>query len=235
MQQRWAQWDTEMVAKRRFDATMDRCNALVALATQGRGNDDCLRMAIVLAVAAMERYVKDRFLELLTPYCRIEAGTFNEALNTRLNEAGIDASFWSRRALCPQKMVLKTVRSKMAKHLESFAIQTATSIDDLFRCYGMKNLTVHAADKTGLKTMKSSLRHLIARRHDIAHSSDHSISGTLQAVDASEVSLRLNRLSRFVTEMETILLSSFTSLKKKHRSANKVTRNATKRTCHLPL
>ena len=47
---------------------------------------------------------------------------------------------------------------------------------------------------------------MIERRHAIAHSSDYLVSGRLDAIDAREVTLRLDRLSRFIAAMDEILL-----------------------------
>ena len=57
--------------KARFDETMVRCNALTALYDTTK-NDDLLRAAVVLGVAAMERFLKDRFLELFIPFLKDE-------------------------------------------------------------------------------------------------------------------------------------------------------------------
>ncbi len=208
-----------MNAKRRFDETMTRCNAMVALADAEGGNDDCLRMAIVLAVSAMERYVKDRFRESLAKYCKQHADSFNGNLIDWLKKAGIDESFWTRKTICPQPRPLKTVRNKVARYLETIPIQSAESIDKLFLCYGLKNLTTHVARKTKLKKVRASITRLIARRHAIAHGSDYLLSGKLDAIDAGEVTLRLDRLTRFIVAMDEILATD----KKKHHTA--------KRTC----
>lgn len=208
-----------MNAKKRFDETMKRCNAQIALAKTTAGNDDCLRMAIVLAVSAMERYVKDRFRESLAKYCTQNAGSFNVSLTDWLEKAGIDGSFWTLKTICPQKRPLKTVRNKMARYLETIPIQSAESIDKLFLCYGLKNLTANVVKKTGLKTVRASIRRMIRRRHAIAHGSDYLISGQLDTIDAREVSLRLDRLSRFITAMDEILASKFALHRKKHRVA----------------
>lgn len=208
-----------MNAKKRFDETMTRCNAMVALADTEGGNDDCLRMAIVLAVSAMERYVKDRFRESLAKYCKLHAGSFNEDLIDWLKKAGIDESFWTRKTICPQPRPLKTVRNKVARYLEAIPIQSAESIDNLFLCYDLKNLTTHVARKTKLKKVRTSITWLIARRHAIAHGSDYLISGILNAIDAGTVALRLDRLIRFIAAMDEILASRFATCKKEHHTA----------------
>lgn len=215
-----------MNAKKRFDETMKRCNAQIALAKTTDGNDDCLRMAIVLAVSAMERYVKDRFRELLAKYCKRNAGSFNETLAARLKKAGIDESFWTLKTICPQPKPLKTVLNKVARHLGTFPIQSAASIDELYLCYDLKNLTSHAAKKTGLKKVKSSMTRMIARRHAIAHGSDYLFSGRLDAINAKEVSLRLDRLSRFIAAMEEILTSKFAPHKRKRCTVKRARKSA---------
>lgn len=49
-------------AKNRFDATLERCVDLVELFDKVR-NDDLLRASVVLAVAALDKFCKDRFLD----------------------------------------------------------------------------------------------------------------------------------------------------------------------------
>lgn len=200
-----------MKAINRFEATMARCQALVHLGTQGHGNEDCLRMAIVLAVSALEWYAKDRFLESLARHCRNTGGKFNEALEKQLEKAGIATDFWRRKAMDKQPKPLKTVRNKMARHVRSFTVQTAKSVDELFSCYGIGNITMHAEKKAGLTTVKASIKRMIRRRHEIAHASDYLISGKLQAVDCEDVKLRLDRVERFVQAMEDILVAKFSA------------------------
>lgn len=198
-----------MTAIKRFEATMERCHALVELGTNGNRNEDCLRMAIVLAVSALEWYVKDRFLESLAKHCRNTGGRFNEALEKRLEKAGIEIDFWRNRAMDNHSNPLKTVHNKMARHLRSFTIQKAAVIDELFSCYGLGNITTHAEKKAGLRTVKASILKMIRRRHVIAHASDYLIQGRVQSIDCREVQLRLDRLERFVRAMEEILKARF--------------------------
>lgn len=199
-----------MTAIKRFESTLERCHALVELGTNGSGNDDCLRMAIVLAVSSLEWYVKDRFLESLARHCRSVEGRFNDALKERLQNAGIATDFWTQNAIRGQPRPMRTVRNRMAKHLRSFPIQKAVVIDKLFSCYGLGNITSHAEKKAGLKTVKSALGRMIHRRHDIAHASDYLIQGRLQAVDCNDIKLGLDRVERFVRAMEEILKAKFT-------------------------
>lgn len=200
-----------MTAINRFESTMARCHALVELGTNGTGNEDCLRMAMVLAVSALEWYAKDRFLESLAKHCRRVEGRFNGILNKLLREAGIATDFWIKNAINGQARPMRTVRNRMARHLRSFAIQTAVGIDDLYLCYDIRSITAHAEKRAGLRRVRASIRRLILRRHEIAHASDYLIQGRLQAIDCNDVVLRLDRLERFVRAMEEILAVKFSA------------------------
>lgn len=220
-----------MTAKNRFDDTMNRCSALVVLATR-EGNDDCLRMAMVLAVSAMEKYVKDRFRESFARFFRQSHGLLNDDLARLLNDAGVDAAFWNEMVIQRHDRPLRSMRNRLAKYLETFAIQSAASINRLYICYGLKNITAHVMRRAGLKTMSSSMKRMIDRRHAIAHGSDISVSGRLQPITSEEVTLRLDRLTRFVTAMDEIVTAKFSSRRRNRHAMKKHSQISTKKTIH---
>ena len=90
-------------AKARFDETMSRCDALILLYNSTK-NDDLLRAVVVFCVAALERYLKDRFLELFVPFLKKvqkRGGNWNKRTKELLNVSGVNEDFWKSCTLKP--------------------------------------------------------------------------------------------------------------------------------------
>jgi hypothetical protein len=216
-----------MRAKRLFDETVERCGTLLEGPANYQGRQDCIRMAIVLAVAGLERYVKQRFLENLSRQIR-EQPEGNEALNKLLSESGVTADVWKGLALGGQSHPLKTVRSKVVVHLENIAIQNSSSINDLYKCYGLGSIVGNAARKTGLKTIWPSVMRIVNRRHKIAHDADYKRAGALESVIENDVRKRLGDLCRFVNAMDEIVSRRFAPKKRKVATTQKHIRQSRK-------
>ena len=57
-------------AYKRFELIMNRCEKLMSDDYCVNKNEDILRSSIIFAVVAMERYLKERFMESFVPVCR---------------------------------------------------------------------------------------------------------------------------------------------------------------------
>ena len=212
-------------AKTRFDETMIRCNALTALYDTTK-NDDLLRAAVVLGVAAMERFLKDRFLELFIPFLKDEqkrkgVGKWNKPTDALLQESGIDADFWKNNTLCPTKKIFAKLSKKVRDYVRTrMVLQKRKSIEGLYTCYGIRDIIPFAEGKAERKTLWNSVEKLIRRRHQVVHGADYLYAGKLDGVNKKEVARRLGHVSKLVNSVDEILQQCFKKNKGKS-SGNK--------------
>lgn len=211
-----------MKAFQQFSQTMTRCNRLVeAFVNRKNGNDDYLRFAIVLAVSAFEKYVKDAFLEHLVQFERIPSQNPKQRneFDSFLQKAGVDHDLWKNcylnRGKCPRPR--RIIRNTVQRHLSTISIQKHDSISGLFKYYGLGNILQNASAKSDRVLIWKTIEKLISRRHQIAHASDCRAMGRLSEVRVDQVSRQLKALARFVGCMEEIIQNKF-SRKKKPRT-----------------
>lgn len=163
--------------------------------------DDISRVAIVLSVAAMDSYFTDVFSELLVPYLKKKGPT--KDLIELLSVAGLN----TKEALAILKLhrPYRRVRSLVNGHLEKCTTQQMDVIDKLFKCYGLKDLSRNAARRTGKKTLLSSIRKLIRRRHSIVHDGDRNSRGKYIPVKKSDIERRIKHVMELVSAADQIL------------------------------
>ena len=221
----------ESRAKVRFDETMIRCNALTALFDSTR-NDDLLRAAVVLGVAAMERYLKDRFLESFIPFLKAEqkrkgVGKWNKATDKLLLDSGIDTDFWKNSTLCPPKKILAKLSKKVRDYVRTrMVLQKRKSIEGLYTCYGIRDIIPFAEGRAERKTLWDSVEKLIKRRHQVAHGADYLYAGKLDGIDKKEIVRRLGHVSKLVNYIDEILKLCF---KKKNKGKRRGSKKANKK------
>lgn len=204
----------KLKVKTRFDETMIRCNALTALYDSTK-NDDLLRAAVVLGVAAMERYLKDRFLELFIPFLKYEqkrkgVGKWNKSTDKLLEESGIDTNFWKENSFCPATKIFAKLSKQVRDYVRShMVLQRRGPIEGLYACYGIRDIIPFAEGKAERKTLWDSVEKLIRRRHQVAHGADYLYAGKLDSVDKKEVVRRLGHVSKLVNSIDEVLQLRF--------------------------
>lgn len=163
--------------------------------------DDISRAAIVLSVAAMDSYFTDVFTELLVPYLKKKGPT--KDLIDLLSVAGLN----TKEALEILKLdrPYRRVRSLVEGYFEQYTTQRMDVIDKLFECYGIKELSRNAERKIGKKTLLSSIRELIRRRHRIVHEGDRNSHGKYIPVEKSDIKRRIRHVMELVSAADQIL------------------------------
>ncbi len=194
-------------ARIRFDETMIRCDALIQLYDSTK-NDDLLRAEVVLCVAALERYLKDRFLELFIPFLKREQrktgiGKWNKHTEELLTASGVNEDFWKTCAFSPTRNFAK-ISTKVRKHVRKMTLQNKGVIENLYTCYGISIIqcAVGIADR---KLLWDSVAKLIKRRHQVAHHSDYLNAGKLDEIDKKEIMKRLGHVKKLVDCIDDIL------------------------------
>lgn len=173
--------------------------------TIGDGNfsdyDDLGRASIVLAVAAMDSYFTEAFIEKLVPYL------MSNRPSKRLVEILEGSGFGIADALqlLNQFNPLSRVKKSLERALEKYVTQSTDKIDYLFLAYGYKDLCVHAANKTKRKRLLQDLRHLVERRHQIVHDGDYYKNKKLRRFSQSSTTREIQALEAFVGACDGIL------------------------------
>ena len=207
-----------MNAKNVFDGVMKRCDDIIAVGGSAC-YEDMLRLAVVLGVAAFERYLKDRFLMSFVPYLKSKMSqdgtlSLNDACTDLLTKYSVNESFWIRVANKKAKQPYRSIRNKVRKHLYSMAIQNEKTIHKLYDSYGMGGIVANAVGKAERKNIWKSLEDFIKRRHLVAHHGDMLTTGKVRRIDKQYVIRRLSDLKSFVDGMECVLLDRFSGRKK---------------------
>lgn len=160
------------------------------------------RASVVLAVAAMDSYFTDVFVERLVPFIKRKGAT--KRLVELLHDAGVDTE------CALQLIVMKSPFRKITKmvevHLSLVTTQKSDAIDRLFLGYGLKDFCGNVArfSKKGLRLL-SSIQTLVNRRHRIVHEGDLNSHGRPNRTDPKEFVRRIHDVVLFVSKADEIL------------------------------
>ena len=214
-----------------FRETISRCNQLVELFhTVSPKNDDLLRFAVVLAVSAFEKYVKDSFVERLVQFARLPSAgkSKREEFDAFLKGAGVEPDLWrecyNARGKNPNPNL--RMRNRVKRELSSKPIQRQTDISELFKLYGLGNILVRARELSNKALIWKTIEKTTKRRHQIVHASDYRFAGSLEPINDKNVNRHLAAFERFVESMNSILESRFK--KKRRKSIPKRTKSHVK-------
>ncbi|PWB37354.1 hypothetical protein DCO47_04610 [Pseudomonas sp. NDM] len=191
----------------KFHKTARRCDTLVSAYTTLHalnGNEapkDIVRGAVVLAVAALDAYVTDVFVEKLATYLKKHRP--GELLIDLLFAAGLDTK--EALSLLTNKRPYSRIRNLVRTYYATYTTQKFHVIDSVFKVYGLKNLTKNAAQKTAKAHVLSRVEDLIDRRHEIAHAGDYNKHNRIQDIDHARVKVWLTALEDLVKAMDEII------------------------------
>ena len=163
--------------------------------------DDLGRASVVLAVAAMDRYFTEAFIEKLIPFLQSKKPT--KELIKQLEGAGFGLA--EALELLNEKDPYGPIKSTLENHLERYVTQSVEKIDSLFLAYGFKHISTSAEAKTKRKTVVKTIERLVRRRHQIVHDGDYMKSGKLRTVDQRKVTREVQSMEKFVTACDEIL------------------------------
>lgn len=163
---------------------------------------DMGRAAVVLAVAAMDAYFTDVFVERLVPFIKRRGATRD--LVKLLGEAGLDTECALQ--LIVLKSPFRKIRRLVEDHLDKMTTQKFEIIDKLFAIYGLKDFTTNVASysRKGDRLLMS-IRKLVQRRHMIAHEGDVNSHGQPRDANPVEFQRRIRALVLFVAKSDELL------------------------------
>ncbi|MCK6254942.1 HEPN domain-containing protein [Pseudomonas fragi] len=196
----------------KFHKTVRRCDTLVDAYTRIHGLNaadptvpsapkDIIRGAIVLAVAALDAYVTDVFVEKLATY--LKKYRPDETLVALLLKAGLDTR--EALSLLTMERPYRRIRNLVRSHYSQYTTQRFDVIDSVFLVYRLNKLTDSAVRKTGKSHIKSRVGDLIDRRHEIVHSGDYNQANRIQDIDEARVKRWITALEDLVSAMNEII------------------------------
>ncbi|MDF7809532.1 HEPN domain-containing protein [Pontiellaceae bacterium B12219] len=161
------------------------------------------RGGIVTVVAAFDAYFTFRFSECVVPLLKKEGPS--DGLVKLLSDAGMDLH--AALGLLHMARPYRRIRSLVESHFSEYTTQKFTVIDELYLALGLKNFTDNVQKKSKRKTLKSSVQHLIRRRHAIVHSGDIDRHGKARMIDPYQILKKMDDAKKFVDNAELIVNS----------------------------
>lgn len=213
-----------MSTKDRFDETLNRCNSLMELFEKAP-NEDLLRAAVVLAVAALDKYCKDKFLDFFEEFYKKTLKSPKKRLfcDSYLDDAGVGIS--DRLALYQEKSIDDTFspEQEMAKRLRAYlhrsTFQSHTAITELFQCFGLDEIIDNAVKRSGDSEAWTLVERLIRRRHTIAHTADCDAEHGVHPLESKTVVGWLKTLEDLVGCIDSIVDNKFKVTTKEPRQS----------------
>lgn len=195
-------------AKERFDESVRRSNALVGFARSSSPYaDEMLRFSVVLAVAAFDSYVADRFSEHFVPFLK------TVPCDDRIVEFLKSISFGPKEMLDllleKRERPLRTAHAAVDRYLSRQSFQSEKTVNELFALYRLPTLFDHSVAKAGDESVRTRVLEMIQRRHEIAHACDLNSFGKRKHIDAETVEKWLEALKLLTTAMDEIVDNRF--------------------------
>ncbi len=163
--------------------------------------DDLGRASIVLAVAAMDSYFTDAFIEKLVPF--LQRSKPSKGLVQLLEGAGFGVA--DALQLLNKWAPLERVQRTLSNYLDRRVTQSTGRIDGLFLAYGYKDLSASAEAKTKRKSVLKAVKHLVTRRHQIVHDGDYLKNGKIRKFSQAAATKEIRTLESFVKACDEIL------------------------------
>lgn len=196
-----------------------RCEKLCIL-YKTSSNDDLLRAAVVLGVAALDGYVVDRFMDVLVDYIKTTNLTKGKILF--LEEAGFKLKDALEIIRERKERPFRHIRTIVERAYEHNSMQDFDIIGSFYGFLGLPRIVVDSArmaakaarvknarGKTAGQRIIDDLRAMMDRRQDIAHSADYNGKNRLNKMVQKEVEKWLKYLGIFVDSMEKIMQNKF--------------------------
>lgn len=207
-------FEVDMTSKAfaKFHKTVRRCDTLVDAYTTLHGLNaadaavptapkDIIRGAIVLAVAALDAYVTDVFVEKLAT--SLKKYRADDSLVDLLLKAGLDTR--EALTLLTRERPYRRIRNLVRSYYSQYTTQRFDVIDSVFLVYRLNKLTDSAARKSGKNHIKSRVGELIDRRHEIVHAGDYNQANRIQDIDEVRVKRWITALEDLVEAMDEII------------------------------
>ncbi len=192
-----------------FKKTISRAESLLTLFDAGTGldePDDAIRAAVIISVAAFDRYFTTKFCDVLVPHLKSKAKP-SKALVKILNEAGLDTEFALELAVArrPFRKIRTIVQNSLSRH----TTHRTEVIDKLFLALSLKDLTKNAEKKANRANLRARIGKLVDIRNDIAHEAHIDTRGNPKHIHVADIRSRIQDLELFTNNCDQIIDSKF--------------------------
>lgn len=201
----------ELKAKEKFDRTFERCNKLISLyksssqQEQGHGNQDLLRAAIVLSVAALDAYCTDCFSEHFVSF--IKNNEISDKMEKALEKYGLKLRTAVGFLRTDKNDAYSIIKELVQKYYERYTTQKIEIIDQLFDLYNLKEITKCAQRRAKDEHLLEDVEKTVNRRHKIVHEGDYD-NKRIGNVAESDYK-RIQSIKTLVDNMEYIINNKF--------------------------
>lgn len=192
-----------------FEKTRVRACALLDLQDAGcdlAEQDDLTRAAVVLAIAAFDRYFTAKYCDVLIPHLKQDKKISDKVLK-RLEDAGLDARFSLE--LLGSDRPFRKIRTIVQNSLSKYTTQRFEVIDELFLPLGLKELCECSQRKAGRRNLLKRINKLVELRNDIAHDGHTNVRGDPKAITSDDIRARIGDLRLFIENCDQILNNRF--------------------------
>jgi hypothetical protein len=162
--------------------------------------EDLFRMVIVLAVAAMDNYFTQKFVDMLIPILKSKKPS--KELVKFLEGSGVTTEM--ALTLVSLKRPMLKIKKLVEIKLEKYTTQNQKSIDCLFLLYGIKDFCTSIGEKSRKTSLLKSISLLVERRNAIVHNGDINKYHKLNSLDPNEILHRLEMIPVFISNADYI-------------------------------
>ncbi|NRP12803.1 hypothetical protein XMM379_001045 [Aliiroseovarius sp. xm-m-379] len=198
-----------------FGKTIDRANALLDIFSEREfqiatgvpataeyiQEDDIVRAATVIAVAAMDHYFTAKFTDVLATF--LKTNEPSDELLKVLEKAGLTTKVALE--LATMKRPFRRVRTMVQNHLSRYTSHRAAAIDKLFSSLNLKGLCGRAEAKLKRKNLLKRLDNFVELRNEISHSAHISTRGQVKAIDVERIRGLIDDLDWFVRTCDGLI------------------------------
>lgn len=189
-------------AKQKFEDVISRAENLCLAWEESKSKDadDLARFAMVLAVAAMDDFFRNKYLEIWVPY--VKRHGFTDKMIKLLEQQNLSTKI--ALDLLNTKKPYGTLKNKMKVNYEKTSFQNHRNINELFWPLGINKLCEKAQGRTGRSKLLSSVWTLAARRHEIVHRGDLTSNSILKPVTKIDID-RIKHVHLFVSKANEVI------------------------------
>lgn len=174
--------------------------------------DDLVRAAVIISVAAFDRYFTAKFCDVLVAHLKSGAKIGPELFDL-LEKAGFDTEFAltlisdavEKRTSRP----FRKIRTIVQNSLSNQTTHRDDAIDKLFLPLGLRGLCAHAARKAKMPKLTKHIMDLVDLRNAIAHEAHVKQNGEPRSVDGNQIATRIKELASFVQRCDEIVDAKF--------------------------
>ena len=195
-----------------FEQTMLRAEALLDMyddrqfhisqnstgATAFIEEDDLIRSAVIVSVAALDHYFTSKFSDILVRH--LKTRTPSKELLSILEKAGLTTRVALELAI--MKRPFRRIRTMLQNHLSRYTSHRVEAIDKLFCSVGLIGLCGRVEAKVKRKSLLKRIDQLVTLRNEIAHTGHLNSRGKPKTIHIEKTRGLLQELSFFVHAAE---------------------------------